>query len=92
MCSSKQRMKQLKCDISTEVMELTDVKSCNFARAIFQNTCYFVTALLSNGERDQARKMKVLQCYDWLLRTLITTQKSSKTNLIQRSHASVDTQ
>ena len=84
-------MKQLKSDISTEVMEMRDVKSCNFAWAIFQNTCYSVTAILSNGERDQARKLKVLQCYDWLLRTVITTQKSSKTNLIQRSHASVDT-
>lgn len=46
-------------------MEMIDVKSRNFTQVIFH-----VIALLIDGECELIRKVKVLQCLDWLLKEL----------------------
>lgn len=55
---------------STEFMEMIDVKSRNFTQVIFHDIRYSVTALVIDGECELIRKVKVLQCLDWLLKEL----------------------
>lgn len=51
-------------------MEMIDVKSRNFTQVTFHDIRYSVTALLIDGECELIRKVKVLQCLDWLLKEL----------------------